>query len=99
PNDILINGKKVAGILTEMQAEQDQIQYIVLGIGVNVLQEKDDLPHELRNKATSLKLETSTEWDIRELIQAILVLFEKTYELYMNIAIFKLKSLWEYYGF
>src|SRR5699024_5551843 len=98
-NDILINGKKVAGILTEMQSEQDQIQYIVLGIGVNVLQEKDDLPHELRNKATSLKLETSTEWDIRELIQAILVLFEKTYELYMDTVFSKIKRLWEYYGF
>jgi len=99
PNDILINRKKVAGILTEMQAEQDQIQYIVLGIGVNILQEKDDLPHELRSKATSLKLETSTEWDIRELIQAILVQFEKTYELYMDAGFSKIKRLWEYYGF
>src|SRR5699024_7274523 len=36
PNDILVNGKKVAGILTEMQAEQDTIQYIIIGIGLNV---------------------------------------------------------------
>ena len=44
PNDILINGKKVCGILTEMKAEQDRIDFIILGIGINVNTKAKDLP-------------------------------------------------------
>src|SRR5699024_6118867 len=36
PNDILINGQKMTGILTEMQAEQDQVQYVIIGVGINI---------------------------------------------------------------
>ncbi|MCR4441189.1 MAG: biotin--[acetyl-CoA-carboxylase] ligase [Peptococcaceae bacterium] len=54
PNDILLEDKKVCGILTEMSSEIDQINYIVLGIGVNVNQGKDDFPENLRDKAISL---------------------------------------------
>jgi len=55
PNDILINGKKVCGILTEMRAEQDRIDFIILGIGVNVNTDMEHLP----KGATSLKAEFS----------------------------------------
>ncbi|WP_369813137.1 biotin--[acetyl-CoA-carboxylase] ligase [Virgibacillus halodenitrificans] len=55
PNDILINKKKTAGILTEMQAEQDQIQYVIIGIGMNINQTKEDIPIEIQSKATSLR--------------------------------------------
>src|SRR5699024_6303148 len=71
-NDILIKGKKTAGILTEMQAEQDRIQYVVMGIGLNVNQTNDDFPKELEKTATSLKKETNRTWDIVALIQEIL---------------------------
>lgn len=56
PNDILINGKKVCGILTEMKAEQDMIDFIILGIGVNVNTKAKDLPRG----ASSLKEESRT---------------------------------------
>ncbi len=58
PNDILIGSKKVAGILTELHAELDHVQYVCLGIGVDVNQEAGDFPPELRRIATSLKMES-----------------------------------------
>jgi BirA family transcriptional regulator, biotin operon repressor / biotin---[acetyl-CoA-carboxylase] ligase len=57
PNDILVDGKKVAGILTEMSAELDRIKHVILGIGIDVNQDADDFPAELRKIATSLRIE------------------------------------------
>ena len=57
PNDILIDGKKVTGILTELQAESDRINSVIIGIGINVNQEKESYPEELRSIATSLFIE------------------------------------------
>lgn len=54
PNDILYEGKKVTGILTEMSAEIDRINYIVIGTGINVNIQEEEFPEELRDKATSL---------------------------------------------
>jgi len=53
PNDILVDGKKVCGILTEMSAEMDAINYVIIGIGINV--NNDNFPDELRDKSASLK--------------------------------------------
>lgn len=58
PNDILINGKKAAGILTELSAELDRVKHIILGIGVDVNLTVADFPAELRKLATSLRIET-----------------------------------------
>jgi BirA family biotin operon repressor/biotin-[acetyl-CoA-carboxylase] ligase len=55
PNDILIEGKKVAGILTELSAELDRVKYVILGIGVDVNLNAGDFPVELRKTATSLR--------------------------------------------
>ncbi|MEO5802076.1 MAG: biotin--[acetyl-CoA-carboxylase] ligase, partial [Verrucomicrobiota bacterium] len=58
PNDILIRGKKVAGILTELSAELDQVKYLILGMGVDVNLTASEFPPDLRKIATSLKIET-----------------------------------------
>jgi BirA family biotin operon repressor/biotin-[acetyl-CoA-carboxylase] ligase len=58
PNDILIRGKKVAGILTELSAELDHVKHIILGIGVDVNLSAGEFPSELRKLATSLKIES-----------------------------------------
>lgn len=55
PNDIVVEGKKVCGILTEMNSEMEQVNFLVLGIGINVNQETEDFPEDLRNTAISLK--------------------------------------------
>ncbi len=72
PNDILIDGKKVAGILTELSAELDHIKYLVLGIGVDVNLTSSDLPPELRKLATSLKLEAGRHFRRADLAAVIL---------------------------
>ncbi|MFC2948331.1 biotin--[acetyl-CoA-carboxylase] ligase [Virgibacillus sediminis] len=99
PNDILLSGKKTAGILTEMQAEQDQIQYVVIGIGLNVNHQETDLAEDLQGRATSLYLETGKTWQIKELVQDILQSFEKTYEQYIDNGFPAIKDRWEKYGF
>jgi BirA family biotin operon repressor/biotin-[acetyl-CoA-carboxylase] ligase len=72
PNDILIRGKKTAGILTELTAELDHVNEVVLGIGVDVNLDAADLPRDLRKTATSLKIESGQEVDRAELAVAIL---------------------------
>jgi BirA family transcriptional regulator, biotin operon repressor / biotin---[acetyl-CoA-carboxylase] ligase len=57
PNDILCNGRKVAGILTEIAADPDRVQWVVVGAGVNLNATKEDLPEELREIATSVAVE------------------------------------------
>jgi BirA family biotin operon repressor/biotin-[acetyl-CoA-carboxylase] ligase len=70
PNDILIGGKKVSGILTEMSAEMDRVRHVILGIGLDVNQ--DEFPPELRGIATSLKAETGEKISRAELAVEIL---------------------------
>lgn len=62
PNDILLNGKKVCGILTELSAELDRVRHVTLGIGLDVNQSREDLPPELRSIATSLQIESKQHW-------------------------------------
>jgi BirA family biotin operon repressor/biotin-[acetyl-CoA-carboxylase] ligase len=61
PNDVLIGGKKVAGLLNEMSAETDGINFVILGIGVNLNMTADQFPGDLRHPATSLYIETGAK--------------------------------------
>lgn len=72
PNDILVNGKKAAGILTELNAELDRVKYVILGIGVDVNLAPGDFAPELRKQATSLKAEAGRPLVRAELAVAIL---------------------------
>ncbi len=78
-NDIVLNGKKAAGILTELHAELDQIQYINLGIGVDLNLNPGDFPVELRKTATSLKIELGSAVSRSDLAAAILSELDKDY--------------------
>ena len=75
PNDLLIEGKKVCGILTEMNAEATRVRYIVVGVGINVNQAS--FPKELG--ATSLRLTTGSEWSRVELVGALLKSLDHEY--------------------
>ena len=75
PNDLLIGGKKVCGILTEMNAEATRVRHIVVGIGINVNQA--GFPKELQ--ATSLRLVTGSEWSRVELVAALLKSLDREY--------------------
>lgn len=60
PNDLMSNGKKVAGILTELSAEMERVNYLVLGLGINVNIAAEDFPADVRGVATSLLAETGS---------------------------------------
>ena len=77
PNDMLLGGKKFCGILTEMNAEAARVRHLVVGVGINVNQAK--FPAELREIATSLKIETGTEWSRVELCAALLKSLDREY--------------------
>jgi len=78
PNDILINGRKVCGILTEMKAETDRIDFMILGIGINVNTNEKSIP----SSATSLKKELKKRVSRIELVRFLLINFEKEYDVF-----------------
>lgn len=88
PNDVVVNGKKVCGILTEMNLETDYIQYVVTGVGINVNMEK--MPEELEATATSLLLEGGKEIGRAGLLQEVLERYEENYEKYEKFRSLKL---------
>jgi BirA family biotin operon repressor/biotin-[acetyl-CoA-carboxylase] ligase len=80
PNDVICSGKKVAGILAEMSADENKILYDVIGIGINV--NMKEFPESIMDVASSLFIETSKEFSRVELLAEILQQFEKDYETY-----------------
>jgi len=76
PNDLLINEKKVCGILTELDAEMDRINYAVIGIGINV---NNQLSEDLHGKATSLIHETGSKFSRVKLLRTILKCIDENY--------------------
>ncbi|ANE47940.1 biotin [Paenibacillus swuensis] len=95
PNDILIGGRKVAGILLESSAEDERLQYVVAGIGVSVNLTSTDYPQELREIATSLRIAGGETVDRAVLIRTFLQQLEYLYELYTEEGFAPIKSLWE----
>lgn len=82
PNDIVMNGKKVCGILTEMSAQIDYVNHIVVGIGINV--HNETFPEELSEMATSLYLETGEHLNRAALIEEIWENFERYYAIFLE---------------
>lgn len=79
PNDILIKGRKVAGVLTELSAELDHVKHLTLGIGVDVNLAASEFPPELRKLATSLKIECGRHLNRIDLAAAILRELDRDY--------------------
>ncbi len=77
PNDVLIAGKKVCGILIEMHAEVTRVKHVVVGFGINVNQK--NFPPDLASIATSLGMATGTEWSRVELCGALLKSLDREY--------------------
>ncbi len=84
PNDILLNGRKLSGILTEMQIRANTVQSIVLGIGLNLYQREEDFPPELGKEATSLLRETGKYYDSKMLTAEILNFLESLYNNFLE---------------
>ncbi len=82
PNDLILNGKKLAGILTEMTLRADGSNPIIIGVGINVL--NDSFSEEIRQVATSVFLESRKRIDRASLIDEVLKQFERYYHIYMQ---------------
>lgn len=95
PNDIVIGSKKVCGILTEMSAEMDRVNYVVCGIGINA--NTESFSEELQVKATSLMLEKGQKIDRCALLQDILYEFEQCYTEFLKNGFSSFKSEYKKY--
>lgn len=97
PNDIMIGDKKIGGILSEMALEGNEIDYVILGIGLNVHSEYRDFPPDFRDKAGSIKTETGKNISRQFLIKEIIYSLEKRYlEFCKNNGLLgEIRTLWE----
>lgn len=82
PNDVVMNGRKLVGILTEMSAEIDYIHQVIIGAGINVLTEQ--FPEEIAQRATSLLLETGKRFSRSEIAAEIMNCFEEDYHIFLK---------------
>ena len=95
PNDLLIDGRKMCGILLESAVEDHEVRYCIAGIGVDANFDSQDYPEDLRQIATSIKIETGQTVDRTELAAAILTELEHLYFLYQKEGFGVISSLWE----
>lgn len=95
PNDVLIGGKKVAGILTEAQSDPDRVHFLVLGVGINVNHRADELRGPFRYPATSLATELGREVSRPELLAGYLAGFEEDLDRWLREGFASFREEWE----
>ena len=98
PNDVLIDGRKVAGILTEMEAEVERVHHVILGIGVNLNAPRAAFPPELRERATSLFLATGRRVDRAAVTGRLLAALEARYGRFLEGGFEAVRAEWESYS-
>ncbi len=94
PNDMVVNGKKVCGILTEMSMSGSSIDSVIIGTGINVNQ--TGFSEEIAGTATSLAIEKGKEIDRKQVLDAVLEVFARNYELFLQTG--DLQNLTETYN-
>lgn len=100
PNDVLLNGKKMCGILLEMSTTEEKVNFVVMGVGVNANFTENVFPEELRNVASSLENELGHQVRLEDLFGRLLERLENAYELYLERGFTPILERWkEYAGF
>lgn len=94
PNDVLVNGFKVAGMLNEMSAETERVEFLVLGIGVNINMQRDQFPADLRHPASSLAIEAGREVRRLSFARALLESLDAHYARYLAEGYGPLRQAW-----
>ncbi|OOM74297.1 bifunctional ligase/repressor BirA [Clostridium puniceum] len=84
PNDILINDKKLCGILAEMKCDMDQVHYLILGIGINVNINEMDFDESIKSTATSLKIQFNKQFNRNKILATFLNHFEILYNKFLT---------------
>jgi len=95
PNDLLVQGGKLGGILTEIGMEMDRVEYMVVGLGVNVNLVRKDFPPELQPLATSIRAETGRTFPRLLLLRRILEEFEAAYDEYRREGFAPVRRRWQ----
>jgi len=98
PNDVLLRGKKACGILTEMKADAGRVDFIILGMGLNINMNPEDFDLTLRETATSLKMETGKTYDRLEITSKLFDLIEKWYKVFLCTGFPGLRETWLRYA-
>jgi len=94
PNDVLVGGKKIAGILTELAMEMDAVDYVIIGLGLNVNMPADQWPEDIRGRATSVLAETGQPFSRPLLLRHLLESFENGYEELTNAGFEPIMARW-----
>lgn len=84
PNDILVNDKKLCGILAEMKCDMDQVHYLILGVGINVNINEIDFDENIKSTATSLKIQFNKQFNRNEILAEFLTHFEVLYNKFLT---------------
>ncbi|MBN1958168.1 MAG: biotin--[acetyl-CoA-carboxylase] ligase [Desulfuromonadales bacterium] len=95
PNDILVNGAKIAGLLNEMNAETEQIHFVILGIGINLNMTAEQLPTPLNYPATSVFLETGQQVDRALFLRTLLEILDHYYTEFLAEGFLPIRRRWE----
>jgi BirA family biotin operon repressor/biotin-[acetyl-CoA-carboxylase] ligase len=98
PNDVLIDGKKICGILTEMRTKADRVHFIIVGIGVNINMRKLDFPRGIRETATSLRILTECEIDRIDVAIRLFESLERWYRIFLSGGEAAIREKWLQYA-
>ncbi|MBW2599321.1 MAG: biotin--[acetyl-CoA-carboxylase] ligase [Deltaproteobacteria bacterium] len=98
PNDILAGGRKISGILTEMRIRGRDVDFVVVGIGININMEADDFQGELLGISTSLKEQTSNSVSRLDLTAGLYRSFEKWYRTFIDEGFLPVRERWMEYS-
>lgn len=101
PNDVLVNGRKICGVLAEMNTKGENVNFVVVGVGVNVNFDVENVfPEQLKKVATSLEKELGRKVKLEKLFRALLERLESLYELFVNEGFNPILEEWkDYAGF
>ncbi len=97
PNDLLFDKKKFSGILTELNSETDRVNFIIVGIGINLNADLEDYPEYLRSEITTLKVATSKEYNRNRFIQRLLDNLQSMFVALTEKGFTHVKRKWEEY--
>ena len=95
PNDLLVHGRKICGILTEMATEMDRVAYVVVGSGLNVNHAPEDFSREIKDTATSLRIESGSVWSRASLLQRMLEEYETWYQTWLEQGFAPVLAKWK----
>jgi len=95
PNDVLVNGKKITGILLESEIKGDEIIYVVVGIGMNLNIDIRNLPLDIQPRSTSMFHELGHPVDYHEFLRTFFMQFEKVYFLFLGHQFEKIIDEWK----